>query len=112
MPHNLFKIRAKPETLQSVSELLSKPQLAEGPLYLRGQGGSSWGLLPTIARTHTYAGKTIAGFTAEQERDLLHRFRRHTYEHRQRVLNEWEALFLARHYGLPVRLLDWTTNPL
>jgi hypothetical protein len=108
----LFDIPAKPESLDSVADLLSKIQGFEGALYLRGQSDSSWGLLPSIARPYTHAGKKLNGFNSDQERDLLHRFRRHTYEHRNRVLNEWEALFLARHHGLPVRLLDWSTNPL
>ena len=81
--------------------------------YLRGQAKLSWGALPTIGRPdYKYCGKVLRQFSKEQERDLLHRFRRHTYPFNERILSEWEALFLARHHGLPVRLLDWTTNPL
>jgi hypothetical protein len=112
MAQKLFKIETETDSLSSVSDLLSRIQGVRGALYFRGQADWTWRLNPTIARQYTYAGKTLTGFTEVQERDLLHRFRRHTYQYRGRVLNEWENLFLARHHGLPVRLLDWTTNPL
>jgi hypothetical protein len=67
-------------------------------------------LTPSIGREFNYAGRMLM-FNPLQERRLLQRFRRHTYKHYSRVLTEWEALFLARHHELPVRLLDWSTNP-
>lgn len=42
----------------------------------------------------------------------MHRFRRFAYPHFEQPTNEWEALFLARHYELPTRLLDWSASPL
>ena len=79
--------------------------------YFRGEPGASHSLQPSIGRAHHFLGKSLI-FTPRQERNLLHRFRRHAYEFFHRVPSDWESLFLARHYGMPTRLLDWTSNPL
>jgi hypothetical protein len=80
-------------------------------VFFRGQGDPAGELIPSVARKQHYAGQAIV-FTEKQEQDLLRRFQRHAYQHFQRVPTEWEALFLARHHGMPTRLLDWTSNPL
>jgi len=69
-------------------------------------------LLPSIGRPHGYASRGIKRLSPEQEKNLLHRFRRRAFPHVRRILNDWEALFLARDHGLPTRILDWTANPL
>jgi FRG domain-containing protein len=83
-----------------------------GGTYIRGQARDDWDLIPTIGRQHSYAGKNIQHFDKKQEFLLLNRFRRQSFFHFRRVMSEWEAMFVARHFGLPVRLLDWSSNPL
>jgi hypothetical protein len=83
----------------------------QGEWFFRGhRDEASQRLTPSIGRQFSYVGRTVT-FTPQQELSLLQRFRRHAYKHYNRVLTEWEALFLARHHELPVRLLDWSTNP-
>jgi hypothetical protein len=86
-------------------------EVCKGQWYFRGhRDDARQQLKPSVGRDFSYAGHTIR-FSREQEHNLLYRFRRHAYKHYDRILTEWEALFLARHHELPVRLLDWTTNP-
>jgi hypothetical protein len=78
-------------------------------IWYRGQADKSHGLLPTIGRDQPYAGRTMK-FDRDQERELLHRFRRRSYPLIGLALTAGEALFLARHHKLPTRLLDWSAN--
>ena len=100
------------ETVEGVTGFLQQVnQSCKGEWYFRGhRQGEQKHLTPSIGRQLHYAGRS-ATLSAIQERRLLYRFRRHAYKHYGRILTEWEALFLARHHELPVRLLDWSTNP-
>ncbi|HYG24162.1 MAG TPA: FRG domain-containing protein [Verrucomicrobiae bacterium] len=102
-------------TIRSVEHFLAEIKRAAGAgdfgLYFRGHGQPTEGLMPSIGRKHYYLGRSVT-FSSEQEKSLLLQFRRHSYEHFGRIASEWENLFVARHHGLPTRLLDWTFNPL
>jgi hypothetical protein len=83
-----------------------------GQVWFRGiQDVSKHSLVPSIGREHWFGGKSTT-FDTESEKGLLGRFRRFARQFEGRALDEWEAMFLARHHGLPVRLMDWTANPL
>lgn len=101
------------ECVQSLLAIARSLSDKPGSIYFRGQARATWGLRPSIGRPNVeYGGRVLDRYKRDDERNLLHRFRRHTYSHLDRPLNEWEALFLARHHNLPVRLLDWSSNPL
>ena len=103
------------QPVQSIEDFvarISEIKAKHSPVtWYRGHSDATYQLVPTIGRLHRYNGKKLR-FSAEQERLVLHRFRRRIYPHFGRILNEWEALLLARHHALPTRILDWSRLPL
>lgn len=74
------------------------------PIWFRGVTQESYGLVPSLGREP---------FALDQERTLINVFKQNAVQFLgERPPSQWEWLFLARHHGVPTRLLDWTESPL
>jgi hypothetical protein len=83
--------------------------------WFRGQGCDSYKLSPSLwrhLRPKTGATEVEPGQVLEMERRLLTRFRQRSlpYWPAGYPQTDWEHLFAMQHYGVPTRLLDWSTN--
>lgn len=113
----IFEVEEDAGVIKSVPNLLTRfrrlsKSVALGEVWLRGlQDKEKHKLLPSIGREYEFAGQSFS-FNEKSEEQLLQRFRRYAYKYISRPLRRWEAIVLARHHGLPVRLMDWTLNPL
>jgi hypothetical protein len=99
-------------TVRSVIELLSLVEHYQPETMFRGHGNASWPLVPSLARFAPYVADgydDIAGL----ESHLLEKFCQYSIPFRDlRSLSYIEQLVHCQHFGLPTRLLDWSTNPL
>jgi hypothetical protein len=67
-------------------------------------------LIPKIGRIKFRSKKSLP----DSEKAIFNEFKRLSVPHLSKYFpkNDWEWLSIAQHFGLPTRLLDWTTNPL
>ena len=73
------------------------------PLWFRGCTDSDYSLVPSIGRGR---------FRLQHERMLINGFKQNAIQFLDhRPSSEWEWIFLARHYAVPTRLLDWSESP-
>ena len=80
--------------------------------FFRGQSNAEWTLTPKISRL--FLERDEVPDTWERiESFIMSDFKQYAIPHIKRdPKNDFEWLVLGQHYGLPTRLLDWSSNPL
>jgi hypothetical protein len=80
-------------------------------MFYRGQSNSQWKLVPKIDRL--FKNQKLFDTWERKEFFMLEEFKKYSSPFREKEpKSNIDWLVLAQHYGLPTRLLDWSTNPL
>lgn len=88
------------EIYNIVSDIKQK-YFGKNEIWFRGQGVSTYFLKPSLFRTEN---------GIEKEKEIFLEYRRLVAGIGLNRNSEWETLIDMQHYGVPTRLLDWTSN--
>ncbi|MBQ9709298.1 MAG: FRG domain-containing protein [Clostridia bacterium] len=105
--HLTFNITSLSEYIEVINVLRTSIQSAnnnDGDLIFRGMADHQWELLPSIAR------QTLV--TEETEYKMVKELMLLYPNEFSGISSNFDLLAKMQHYGLPTRLLDFTTNPL
>jgi hypothetical protein len=108
------------EKIESITQFIQKTQaFATSPhgkahlkYWYRGQADATWTLTPKLYRTAPGESPLSNKDTSYKEREMMRNWRLISASIRTQGASDGQLYFLAQHYGMPTRLLDWTTNPL
>lgn len=103
-PHLTFKVTSLSQYLEIINIIKSVSKKAKCELVFRGMADHSWDLLPSIAR------KTL--ITDPSEHKMVSELMLLYPGEFTNISSNFDLLAKMQHYGLPTRLLDFTTNPL
>lgn len=102
---NNSNIQSKVLEVKSLAEYIKEVSGYNGDVLLfRGQSNKDFRLIPSVGRNEKFL---------QYEEQMFLEFKRSYYLYADnRPMTDMDTLFLAQHYGLPTRLLDWSYNPL